>query len=91
MEHEVTEQWRLGKVEINKLVKGFTYLDAAGLAVPPLPTNTLHNKPPKPPRQRVEKVTPWAWHMRKRQESEAEHAVFEATLAKFQANMAILD
>ena len=39
MEHKVTEQWRPGKVGINNLVKGITYLVAAGLAVPLLPTN----------------------------------------------------
>ena len=35
MEHETTEQWQPGKVDIDKITKSFTYLQAPDTLSPP--------------------------------------------------------
>jgi len=70
MEHEASEQWQPGKVEMDKLIMGFTYLAATSLAVPHFPSYSLIDKPPKPHCPRVEKELR---HGQAGNESEVQH------------------
>lgn len=95
MEHEASEQWQPGKVEMDKLIMGFTYLAATSLAVPHFPSYSSIDKPPKPPCPRVEKELPWAGRKRKRSAAHKKMATFHSLLNQFRANpthnTAILD
>ena len=71
MEHKITEQWQPGKVEINKISKGFPYLVATDLAAP-LHLATQQIPPPPYPLRRsspqLEKnirKRKWLFHVRR--------------------------